>query len=208
VAICGARAALAGFIVALGGAVAARGRRHLLAALGVAALLGAGAVGVTALTQRKRFDDLLALRDTRWDIWRVSLAIVAEHPLLGTAGPAGWREAYREAHPRVVPERPSEFAGGAAPHAHNTPLAFAGEYGIPYALLWFALLVTVVLALRGAAPGLRGAAVGMALMALVFGQFERLDGEASRALWLGLGILVALRHLDDGRAGAPAAGGG
>ena len=32
----------------------------------------------------------------------------------------------------------------------------------------------------------------MGVMMLVFGQFEKLDGEAPRVLWMGLGMLISL----------------
>lgn len=192
--ICGARAALLAFAAAVAAMVAALGgRRRLLLAAGIGAVLLALALGLLALTQRQRFDDLLALRDGRWPIWRTSLAVIAEHPLMGTGGGAGFREAYRAAYPRVVPDAPSEFPDG-APHAHNTALAFAAELGIPFAVIWFALLAVAVLGLRGAPPEVWRAGLGLGVVALVFGQFERFDGESSRVLWTGLGILLALRH--------------
>jgi O-antigen ligase len=203
VAICGARAALLGFSCGIAGILAARGRWWLLAAVAAGLCLLATSLGVVALTQPQRFDDLLAMRDGRWPIWRTTVAVIAEHPLLGTGSGSGFRAAFREAYPRVAPGVPQEFPDG-APHAHNTPLALAAEHGIPGALLWAAMLVAALAGLRRAPPVVWRAGLGMAIVALVFGQFEKLDGESSRVLWTGLGILLALRH-GGAAAGAPPA---
>lgn len=193
VAVCGARAALLGFVLGVAGSIAARGRRHLLLAVVVGVGLLAVVLGMIALTQRQRFNDLMAMRDGRWPIWRTSVAVIAAHPVFGTGGGEKFREAFREAYPRVVPDTPPEFPAG-APHAHNTALAFAAEYGVPFAVIWLALLVVAVAGLRGAPPEVWRAGLGVAIVALVFGQFEKFDGESSRVLWTGLGILLALRH--------------
>ena len=113
--------------------------------------------------------------------------------MFGTGGGEKFREAYRDTYPRIVPGIPSEFPAG-APHAHNTVLALAAEYGVPFALIWLALLAVAVAGLRHAPPEVWRAGLGMAIVALAFGQFEKLDGESSRVLWTGLGILLALRH--------------
>jgi len=192
VAICSSRAALVGMGVAVTAFIAARGRRHVAIAAGAA--IGLVLVGGLVLyaTQPRRLASMLEMRDGRWPIWHTSWHLVTEHPLLGTGGTPAFRTAYAQAYPLVEPEIPSEFPKG-APHAHNTLLALSAELGVPYMLLWLALLGCCLRGLRIGDPRLWRAGVGVVTMALAFGMFEKLDGETSRALWLSLGMLLAAR---------------
>lgn len=191
--ISGARSAVLGFSAGLVAMIAARGRRHLL--LGVVAgslLVGVGLLVLFA-TQRERFDRLIQLKDGRWPIWRASIAVIAEHPLIGTGGTTSFRAAYRDIYPSVVPDIPTEFSDGAA-HAHNTQLSHAAEHGLPFAFTWLVLIGSVWLHLwrnRHENPGAFQCGTGLIVTALCFGQFEKLDGECSRTMWTALGILLA-----------------
>lgn len=196
VGLCGARAAMLGWVVAIGSAIAARGRRWMLIG-GVASLvLLVLGFAIMRIAQPQRVDNLLAMRDGRWAIWQTTVQVIADHPWLGTGGSVEFRKAYLDVYPKVMPDTPNEFPKG-APHAHNTQLSLAAEHGIPLAVVWLVLLVTPVVVLwrfRSAQPTLFRTAVGMVTMAFVFGQFEKLDGESSRVLWTGLGMLLALSH--------------
>jgi O-antigen ligase len=193
VVISGTRSALLGLVGGLCIWIAARGRNFFLIAGGVAIGVLIFGLALLHLTQPERLNSMLSLRDGRWPIWRTSLQIIAEHPVTGTGG-ASFQEVYRATYPQVITDIPTEFPKGAA-HAHNTQLSHAAEHGIPFALGWIFLLATPVIFLwrqRHLQPEIFRSALGLAVMALVFGQFEKLDGECSRVLWTGLGIMLAL----------------
>ncbi len=101
-------------------------------------------------------------QDGRWVIWRATTTMIAEHPLLGTGGPEGYKAAYNDAFSRANPAARNEFAhGGGAPHAHNSLLSIAAEHGLPAVPLYLALLGSILAALwrvRMAWP--RGLAAG------------------------------------------------
>jgi O-Antigen ligase len=191
--ICGARAAWLGFAAAISMMVAVRGKRYLWLAGGIGLSLMLVAFLVLRLSQPERLERMLAFEDGRWPIWHTSLSIISQSPLLGAGGSPGYKAAYEAAYPLVEPNIPNEFPGG-APHAHNTQLSQAAEHGIPLAFLWLIMIGLPLWYLRRSDPTLFRAGVGMATMALIFGQFENLDGEASRVLWTGLGMLLALRY--------------
>jgi O-antigen ligase len=193
VVICGARAALLGFAVAVSVTIAVRGKRYLWLACGVGLSLLLVSALVLRLSQPERLQGMLAFEDGRWPIWHTSLHVISQSPLLGAGGSLGFKAAYEAAYPVVEPNIRNEFPGG-APHAHNTQLSQAAEHGIPLAVLWLIMIGLPLWYLRHSDPKLFRAGVGMATMALIFGQFENLDGEASRVLWTGLGMLLALRH--------------
>jgi O-antigen ligase len=193
VVICGARAAWLGFVAAVSITVAVRGKRYLWLAGGIGLSLMIVAFMVLRLSQPERLERMLAFDDGRWPIWHTSVHVIWQSPLLGAGGSPGYRAAYEAVYPLVEPNIPNEFLGG-APHAHNTQLSQAAEHGIPLAVLWLIMLGLSLWYLRRSNPTQFRAGIGMATMALVFGQFENLDGEASRVLWTGLGMLLALRH--------------
>lgn len=201
----GARSALIGLAAGWFFMVAARGRRHLLLALVGSMLLVSAGLMVLFTTQRERFDRLVQMEDGRWPLWKTSLVIIADHPLIGT-GASHFRETFRVTYPSVVKDIPAEFPKG-ADHAHNTQLAHAAEHGIPFALAWLIMLGTVWLHLwrhRHEHPLLFHSGTGMIVMALTFGQFEKFDGECSRVLWTGAGLLLALLSHPRSDASTPA----
>lgn len=188
------RAALLGLAAGIFAALAVRGRRYLVASLALAVIVLGGGLTAFFMLQPERFQKTLAMQDGRWPIWRTSIQVMVDHPLVGTGGSHGFREAFRQSYPEVVPDIPPEFPNG-APHAHNTQLAHAAEHGIPHAIAWLALLGASLMGLwqqRHDHPVAWQSGVGLAAFALVFGQFEKIDGECSRTLWTGLGILLAL----------------
>jgi O-antigen ligase len=214
VVISGSRASLLGLAAAAGVFVALRGRRFLVVGALATVLVLAGGLAVLRVFHPGRFDRLIGLEDGRWAIWRASVAVAQDHPLFGTGGTRAFREAYREVYPRVVPEIPSEYPQGSTT-AHNTALSQAAEHGIPLAVLWLVLLAVAFHGLwrrRTAQPLVFRTGVGLIVMALVYGQFEKVDEEPERTLWTGLGILLALsrqqEHGKDALAGrsGPAVG--
>jgi hypothetical protein len=193
VGICGARGAVLGFAAAVAAMVAARGGRFVFIGVGIAVVMIFAAIGLMRLTQPERLDNSLAMRDGRWPIWQTSLQMIADQPLLGTGGPKNFKETYLRAYPQVVKDIPNEFPGG-APHAHNTQLSLSAEYGIPFALAWLIMLFVPLGHLYRGNPEIFRAGLGIVVMVLIFGQFEKLDGAASRVLWTSLGMLLSLRH--------------
>jgi O-antigen ligase len=193
VGICGARGAVLGFAAAVAAMVAARGGRFVFIGVGIAVVIIFAAIGLMRLTQPERLDNSLAMRDGRWPIWQTSLQMIADQPLLGTGGPKNFKETYLRAYPQVVKDIPNEFPGG-APHAHNTQLSLSAEYGIPFALAWLIMLFVPLGHLYRGNPEIFRAGLGIVVMVLIFGQFEKLDGAASRVLWTSLGMLLSLRH--------------
>ncbi len=79
-----------------------------------------------------------SLQDARRALWDNTLAVTLQHPWLGV----GWRElapALRLSDFGDAPRFPDQ-----ADNAHNLPLHFAAELGIPFALLWCAALAWLV----------------------------------------------------------------
>jgi hypothetical protein len=196
--VCGSRAAVLGAGAGLWATLSARGRRWALIGLGLA-LLGGGALAARfAATDPGRLSAALQLQDGRWPIWRTSLHLVGERPLLGYGGKDAFKIAYREAFPVVNPGQTSEFPDG-APHAHNAALALIAEYGTPALLLhvafWAAILIWLWRRRHEAPDGWR-LGVGVAVVAVVGGIFEpyptrAVQGVAIHAC-LGLALSLAL----------------
>lgn len=153
-------------------------------------ILAAGVVGVAAMgiawKTSSRFDarmqrTLAALHDSRHalnyassgriDIWRVSVRMIAAHPLTG----AGVRD-FREAYPRFAPANDHFVTteacgvGEGACHPHQIVLEVLADTGVVGLLLW---LAGVTLALRawrrvGAEARRRAFPVTVALAVTVF----------------------------------------
>ncbi len=137
-------------------------------------------------------------QDGRWAIWRASLTIIAEHPLVGTGGPEGYKEAYNDAFRRANPGVRNEFApGGGAPHAHNSLISIAAEHGVPAVPLYLALLGSILAALwrrRAACPAAWRLGASVTASMLLAGMFEHLAGHVVPAnlLFVILGMALAL----------------
>jgi hypothetical protein len=201
--VSGSRAAVLGAGAGLWATFSARGRRWALIGLGLA-LLGGGAVAARfATTDPHRFASMLALQDGRWPIWRTSLFLACEHPVLGCGGKDAFKAAYRDAFPEVLPDEPSEFADG-APHAHNAALSLVAEYGLPALLLHLAFWGFTLVWLwrrRHDSPDAWRLGLGVAVVALVGGMFEPYPTRAvqSIAIHAALGLAVALAMMPSAR---------
>ena len=190
--ICGARACLLGGTAGVAAALASRGRRWLLAAAGIAIVLGGLMAARMAMTDSARFRQMLAGQDGRLPIWQVSAAMIGERPLLGIGHRKSFELAWNETYERVAPGPPNEFgADGGCPHAHNWLLAVAAEHGLPAAALHISLVGVVLTMLwrrRRESPEAFQAGCGVAVAAVVCSIFEPLPTQAAP----GMGFHAAL----------------
>lgn len=141
---------------------------------------------------------------TRLDFWNVSLAIWADHPVLGV-GLGGFPEAYAESGVSGRSFLPGTLLAP-PPHAHNIFLNHLVETGI----LGLAAITTIVLAALRHALSLRRAldpwtrTIGSALLAVLFvfllsNQFEvTMIGELGETVWIVFGILSAVAAIHQG----------
>jgi O-antigen ligase len=199
VVLTGARGACIGLAAGVAGWLMGNGRRALLGAAAAAlGILGLGVVYLAAFDQ-ERLAATFSGKDGRWPIWRVSIAVMEEHPLVGSGGPEAFKADYTRLFPSVEPGVQNEFPEG-APHAHNSFLSFASRNGIPALILYLWLLAALV---RGARPrgGPRGGwrlALGALCASVAMGMFEDIAGHAVPAfsLFVTLGLATAMtRHL-------------
>jgi hypothetical protein len=199
VVLTGARGACIGLAAGVAGWFMGNGRKALYAA--VAAAVGILALGALYLAafDRERLAVTMRGEDGRWPIWRVSLAVTAEHPLLGSGGPEAFKADYLRLYPQLEPKVPNEFPEG-PPHAHNSFLSFASRNGIPSLALYVWLLAALTLGARprgGPRDGWR-LALGALSASVAMGMFEDIAGHAvpSFSLFVTLGLATAMtRHL-------------
>lgn len=197
-AVCGSRAAMLGAVVGLWASFSVRGRRWAVAGLVLALVLGGALAARQYATDPRRFAKMVNLQDGRWPIWRASIALAGERPMLGLGGKDAFKLAYPAAFQRANPGAVSEFPNG-APHAHNAALSLATEYGLPALVLQFGFWLVVLLWLwrhRIEAPDAWRLGLGVASVAFIGGQFEPyptrvMQGAAIHA-FLGLAIALAL----------------
>jgi O-antigen ligase len=69
-------------------------------------------------------------QDSRTVMWHNTLAVILQHPMLGV----GWREIDRSLH--LTDFGSAARFPGQVDNAHNLPLQFAAELGIPFTALW------------------------------------------------------------------------
>jgi O-antigen ligase len=131
----------------------------------------------------------------RLALWRNTLALVGEHPLLGVG--AGRFPAVYPLHHEAVAETPGFGTQRQAEHAHQDLLETAAELGLPAAAAWLALLLTALAlasrsALRAGTDPLvarcaaRAAVVGGVLTHALFA-FPLHDPAAAFLCWLAAG---------------------
>jgi len=194
------RLAFVGIAAGVAAGIAARGRRFLWFAMGMAMCILMLVGGILALVQPERFQATLRGEDGRWPIWRTSVAIIQEHPLAGVGSSREFKSAYRDHYTVVNPTIPNEFPLG-APHAHSSVLSIASEHGLPAVVLWLGLMACVLLALysrSSSRPEVWRTAVSLVASFIAAGMFEHLagDGESSHAFWTLMGCCLA-SALDD-----------
>jgi O-antigen ligase len=134
--------------------------------------------------------------DPRWEIWRFSIAKIAEHPLVG--GGMG-RYVFRKLYPEFQPDQLLHW------HAHNMILNKGIQMGVPgmlsFLLLWIALgrqLLRHVRS-RGADGGL--AVAGLSIFAAVF--FKNMTDDffvrdTALMFWLVMGLLLGVLRAAQG----------
>ncbi len=81
----------------------------------------------------------IQLQDSRRVLWANTLALIRLQPLLGV----GWRELANALQTTDLGSVP-RFAAQ-ADNAHNLPLQFAAELGLPFTVLWFGLLAALLI---------------------------------------------------------------
>jgi O-antigen ligase len=133
--------------------------------------------------------------DGRWAIWRVSLTVIAEHPVLGCGGANAYEESYRRLYPQLNPAIPDETRGEGHAHAHNSLLTIACEHGLPAMALYLAFVGAVMLAawrMRADQPKRWELAWGVVTMAMVAGMFENLAAHTAPAYatWVVLALVL------------------
>jgi hypothetical protein len=203
--ICGARACLLGGTAGIAAALASRGRRWLLAAAGIAIVLGGLMAARMAMTDSVRLRQMLAGQDGRLPIWQVTATMIDERPLLGIGSRKSFELAWNETYERIAPGPPNEFgADGGCPHAHNWLLAVAAEHGLPAAVLHLALVLTVLVLLwrrRHEAPEAFQAGCGIAVAAVVCAIFEPLPTQAAPGMGFhaALGYVLGTSYSNPGR---------
>lgn len=202
--VCGSRAAVLGACAGAWASCTARGRRWALIGLGLVVVGGGALAARFATTDPDRFAQSLHLQDGRWPIWRTSLALAAEQPILGWGGKDAFKAAYRDAFPRVQPGAVSEFPDG-APHAHNATLSLVAEYGLPALVLHLVFWATALVWLwrrRLEAPEAWSLGLGVVAVAVVGGMFEPYPTRVvqSTAIHAALGLALALALLPVQRA--------
>ncbi len=200
--ICGARACLLGGSAGVAAALASRGRRWLLAAAGLAIVLGGLMTARMAMTDSGRLQRMFAGQDGRLPIWQVTAVMIGERPLLGLGSRKSFELVWNETYERVAPGPPNEFgADGGCPHAHNWLLAVAAEHGLPAAALHLALVLTVLVLLwrrRRESPEAFQAGCGLAVAAVVCAIFEPLPTQAAPGMGFhaALGLVLGTSYTD------------
>ncbi len=89
---------------------------------------------ITSLSATPDGSTEMQLQDSRRLLWANTLALIRLQPLLGV----GWRELAHALQTTDLGSLP-RFAAQ-ADNAHNLPLQFAVELGLPFTVLWFGLL--------------------------------------------------------------------
>jgi len=189
-AVCGSRSALLGAAAGVWSTLSARGLKWFLLGCAIVVVGLAALAGRMLITEPNRAMATVHMQDGRLPIWRTSLHLISERPLTGWGGNPGFQPAFRDAYATVNPESQPEFPNG-APHAHNSALALASQFGVPALILHVAFWVIAMGWLwrrRAISPEAWQLGVGIVAVAVVGGLFE---SYATRVLQ-GVGIHAAL----------------
>ncbi len=194
--VCGSRAAMLGAGCGVWATLSARGRRWAVIGLALVVVAGGLVTARLALTQPERLQRTLQLQDGRWPIWRTAVHLFEQRPLTGWGGQDAFKAAFRSQFASVNPGQTPEFANG-APHAHNSALSLASEYGLPAVILCAAFWLTALGWLwrrRHVAPEGWRLGVGIATIVLVGGMFEPYTTRSVQgfAIYAALGLALAL----------------
>ncbi|HAR66277.1 MAG TPA: hypothetical protein DCR55_08720 [Lentisphaeria bacterium] len=156
----------------------------LLAALGALALgklplrarWGAGTmVVIVALAAGTQLVPKLAKQDMRPALWQTAAHMVADHPLLGVG--VGRYELHAPQQTLKTDYQLRYDAADVTRHPHNETLNIAATRGIPAAVLWLILCVSVVACIADPNP-IRKLAFVSCVALLVHGQLDRIQAIA------------------------------
>jgi O-antigen ligase len=134
------RGAVLAAVGMVGLAALTSGRGRLVAVVGSAGILAALGIALANPTLVERFTDrgeTDPYNYQRVEIWKSTVAIIGDHPLLGV-GPARYEDVARRYRPAVEGEIARYMKRQAI--AHNEYLHYAAESGIPAGLMILALL--------------------------------------------------------------------
>jgi O-antigen ligase len=168
------------------------GGRRVLAGVAVAAAVALVVVGPVGTRVAAAVDPGEAGGRSRLDEWALAAAVVADHPLTGV-GPEG----YRIAAPAHVDDTYARRHGRdeVVDRAHSGPLDVAAAAGIPAAVVYVALLATVVAACVRAVrrpPDSLVAGMAAGVVAWVVQQAVSFPlAEVDPAAWLLAGMVAA-----------------
>jgi O-antigen ligase len=81
------------------------------------------------------------LQDSRRIMWHNTITLIEQNPLVGV----GWREIDRSLHLADFGADPAQRFPGQVDNAHNLPLQFAAELGVPFTAVWLIALIWLVL---------------------------------------------------------------
>ena len=201
--VCGSRSALLGAAAGVCSTLGARGLKWLLIGCALVAVGLSVLGGRMLLTEPSRAQATIQMQDGRTPIWRTSLHLISERPLTGWGGNKGFQPAFRDAYATINPGSTPEFLDG-APHAHNSALALASQFGLPAVILHAAFWLIALVWLwqrRIASPEAWQLGIGVASVAIIGGLFEPyatrvLQGIGIHAM---LGVALALDHPEKSR---------
>ena len=188
--ISGSRGVIAPLAFGLGAVLGGRGGRWvMIGLLSAAGVLGLGLTGILWL-QPERAHLALKGEDVRLEVWRTTLCIIKDHPLLGVS-PAGFDHAYTQVieSGRSMIENPWALQPG---NAHNQYLSLAAYFGLPGLVLFLSWILMVLRDLwrsRGA-PGAWPLALGSVGIVMIGGLTEDLANYATSRH--GLCLVLAL----------------
>ncbi len=191
-----ARCAYVALPVAVAAVVAGRGGRRLLLAVAVGIGALGLAIGALYAINPDRCRLMLQGKDGRWAVWRTSLAVLAEHPVLGCGGANAFEADYKRLYEQVNPGIPDETKGEGHAHAHNSLLTIACEHGIPAVLLFLAFLGRLLHAawgMRRLVPVRWDLTLGAVALAMTAGMFENLAAHTAPAYatWMMLALVLS-----------------
>lgn len=203
VTISGSRAAMVGAIAGLFATLLRPQRRWILMSVGITLVFSAVIVGRFLLFQPGQLERIQRADDGRFAIWQASQHIIQDNPVFGVGGRKAYKAVYNDVYQKTLPTTPNEFGtSGGAPHAHNTQIALAAEYGLPMPglhLLFYGAILLFCWRHRKSAPTGWHLSLGIVTTTLVAGLFEPYPTQAvpglGTAAMLGLAVAFTLEKM-------------
>lgn len=177
------RLALLGFTAGIGTYLAGlHWRRWWIAAVAILLIAG-GSIFVLSVIAPAKWDKLVKMEDSRWQIWDMSIGIVEQNPVFGIGGRQRFQADCKRQikRMRAAGEKIRLFD---VTHAHNNVLVLASEHGIPAAILHLGFLFALIrhryLRRKEDAEGFR-LALALVVAWMVAGQFNNLISQSESA---------------------------